>query len=119
MSLSVSARTANAEAVATADKRYGSEHDDEPPTTALNHAGMVRPSMALPSRAYSVENVIPVPSERLGRQRGEPSGQKSVVVRAHAITSVAESSAPSCWCALDKVAATVPSAIPSTSPISA
>ena len=98
------------------------KHDELPATTALERGG--EPPAALPSPACPCENVLPVARERFWRERGEPCGEQRVFVRAHAITSLAEtssaeSSAPSCRCAWDRVAATVPSAIPSTSPISA
>ena len=83
------------------------ERDDEPA------------SAGLPNCACPTENVVPASGKRLGRQQGESSAQQAVVVRAHAVTSFVVSSAASCSWAWDRVAATVPSAMPSTSPICA
>ena len=109
-----------------ADQDHGSDGDD-PPARERPAAGWMlcsrRVEHVVPAFGAGLgdtpENVIPVPCERLGRQRGEPCGHQTPFGRAHAITSSVDSSAPSCSCALDRVAATVPSAIPSTSPISA
>ena len=80
------ARTANAEAADHRDERDYCEHHEKPATAALAHTGMPESSAVFPS-ACPVENLVPVPGERLGRQRGEPSGEQIVFVRAHAITS--------------------------------
>ena len=79
------ARTANAEALTTRDERDYREHDEEPARRPWS-TGMPESSAVFPS-ACPVENIVPVAGERLGRQRGEPSGEQIVVVRAHAITS--------------------------------
>src|SRR3990170_5898960 len=99
------------------DERDDREHHEKPATTVPDRARRERPPAY--TSAHPADDVSPVARERLGRERREASGQQIVFVRAHAITSSVESTAASCWCAWDRVAATVPSAIPSTSPISA
>ena len=80
------ARTANAEALTTRDERDYREHHEKPAPTVPERAGVPEPPTALPS-AHPADDISPVAGERLGRQRGEPSGEQIVFVRAHAITS--------------------------------
>ncbi len=89
------------------DERERGQHDDKPAT----------PLATVPSCACSIEDIAPVPGERLGRECGESTGQPTVFVHAHVLTSFVERSPASCRCACDSVAATVPSATPSTSPM--
>ena len=97
-----------------------------PPTAAAAMAAATATTAnAMTSRRLPDFRVAParprtssqLPGKRLGRQQGESSAQQAVVVRAHAVTSFVVSSAASCSWAWDRVAATVPSAMPSTSPI--
>ena len=62
------------------------EHHEKPTPTLPERARVPEPPMALPS-AHPADDISPVAGERRGCQRGEPSGEQIVFVRAHAITS--------------------------------